>query len=101
MFLTAPKILTSGRFRLAMIGILILQLTTFSTISRADSATLVIKGSTTIMPLARRIGEAFENLHAGLSVKVSGGGSANGIRALINGNADIATSSTFINDKDV
>jgi len=101
MFLPAPNLLTSSRFRLAMIGILILQLTTFSTINRADSTTLVIKGSTTIMPLARRIGGAFENLHPGLSVEVSGGGSATGIRALINGNADIATSSTFIDDKDV
>jgi phosphate transport system substrate-binding protein len=57
---------------------------------------LIIKGSTTILPIAQSIAAAFEQKCPDTQVEVSGGGSAEGIAALIMGEADIATSSTFI-----
>lgn len=64
--------------------------------SHADTANLIIKGSTTILPIAQSIAEEFERQCPNTKVQVSGGGSAEGITALIMGEADIATSSTFI-----
>ena len=67
----------------------------------AESENLVIKGSTTIMPIALSIGAEFEQEHPGVEVQVSGNGSVEGIRALLQGEADIATSSTFIPDPEL
>ena len=64
--------------------------------STAFAETLINKGSTTILPIARSIAAAFEQKCPDTKVEVSGGGSAEGIAALIMGEADIATSSTFI-----
>ena len=62
---------------------------------------LVIKGSTTILPIAQSIAEEFERQCPNTRVQVSGGGSAEGITALIMGEADIATSSTFITEEEL
>jgi phosphate transport system substrate-binding protein len=67
----------------------------------AFAETLIIKGSTTILPIARSIAAAFEQKCPDTKVEVSGGGSAEGIAALIMGEADIATSSTFITRKEL
>ena len=67
----------------------------------ADTTKLVIKGSTTILPIAQRMAEEFELYCENLKVDVSGGGSAEGITALIMGEADIATSSAFINSEEL
>ena len=48
----------------------------FSQSSIAETANLVIKGSTTILPIARSIAEEFEHQCVNVTVKVSGGGSA-------------------------
>lgn len=67
----------------------------------ADTATLVVKGSTTILPIAQRVAEAFEQHSEDVKVWVSGGGSAEGILALVLGEADIATSSSFISEHEL
>lgn len=68
----------------------------------ADTANLVVKGSTTILPIAQRMAEAFEQYRQGdVKVWVSGGGSAEGILALVMGEADIATSSSFITEHEL
>jgi phosphate transport system substrate-binding protein len=77
-------------------ALLLTGLLALSHTSHADTANLVIKGSTTILPIAQSIAEEFERQCPGTTVEVSGGGSAEGITALIMGKADIATSSTFI-----
>ena len=62
---------------------------------------VVIKGSTTVLPIAQKVGEAYMKEHPGVKISISGGGSGNGIKALIDGSTDIADSSRFIKSKEV
>lgn len=65
------------------------------------AGTLVIKGSTTVLPIAQKAAEQFMKTHKDTNVSVSGGGSGNGIKALIDGTTDIADSSRFIKNKEI
>jgi phosphate transport system substrate-binding protein len=65
----------------------------------ADSIT--IKGSTTVLPIAQKAAEAYMKEYPNVKISISGGGSGNGIKALIDGTTDIADSSRFIKDKEV
>ncbi len=60
-----------------------------------------IKGSTTVLPIAMKIKEAYEAQNKDVNITVSGGGSGNGIKALIDGSTDIADASRFIKDKEI
>jgi len=62
---------------------------------------VVIKGSTTVLPIAQAAAEEFMKLNPGVNISVSGGGSGNGIKAIIDGSCDIADSSRFIKDKEI
>jgi len=62
---------------------------------------IVIKGSTTVLPIVQAIGEVFGEQHPEIKISISGGGSGNGIKALIDGTCNIATSSRFIKEKEV
>ncbi|MBN1277260.1 MAG: phosphate ABC transporter substrate-binding protein [Deltaproteobacteria bacterium] len=63
--------------------------------------TIVIKGSTTVLPIAQAVSEAYMKINPGVNISISGGGSGNGIKALIDKSTDIANSSRFIKDKEV
>ncbi len=63
--------------------------------------TLVIKGSTTVLPVAQVASEAYMKMHQDVNISLSGGGSGNGIKALIDGSTDIANSSRFIKDNEI
>lgn len=63
--------------------------------------TLVIKGSTTIMPIAKKIAESFMEKNPGIQVSVSGEGSEAGLKALIDGDTTIASASRFITQEEV
>jgi phosphate transport system substrate-binding protein len=65
----------------------------------ADS--VVIKGSTTVLPVAQGTLEAFMKANPGVQMSLSGGGSGEGIKALIDKNTDIATSSREIKGKEI
>ena len=65
------------------------------------AGSIVIKGSTTVLPIAQKAAEDFMKMNADISISVSGGGSGNGIKAIIDGTCDIADSSRFIKDKEV
>jgi phosphate transport system substrate-binding protein len=67
----------------------------------ANAGTIVIKGSTTVLPIAQKVAEAFMKDHPDISISISGGGSGNGIKAIIDGTTDIADSSRFIKDKEL
>jgi phosphate transport system substrate-binding protein len=54
---------------------------------------LVIKGSTTVLPIAQAASEAYMKLHPGVNISLSGGGSGDGIKALLDGLCDAANSS--------
>ena len=62
---------------------------------------LVIKGSTTVLPIAQKTVEAFMKENPDIKISLSGGGSSNGIKALIDGTTDVANASRFIKDKEV
>ncbi|HMA68114.1 MAG TPA: phosphate ABC transporter substrate-binding protein [Desulfosalsimonadaceae bacterium] len=62
---------------------------------------LQIKGSTTVLPIAQKAAEEFMKIYPDVNVTVSGGGSGNGIKALIDGNTDIADASRFIKQEEV
>jgi phosphate transport system substrate-binding protein len=85
----------------AAVALLLTGLMALTHTSHADTVNLVIKGSTTILPIAQSIAEEFERQCPDTKVQVSGGGSAEGITALIMGEADIATSSTFITEEEL
>jgi len=59
----------------------------------ARGGVLRIKGSDTMLLLARRWAEEYMRRNPDVAVYVEGGGSALGIRALINGEADLCTAS--------
>jgi phosphate transport system substrate-binding protein len=67
----------------------------------AFAGNVVIKGSTTVLPIAQKAAEDFMRMNAGINISVSGGGSGNGIKAIIDGTTDIADSSRFIKEKEI
>ncbi|SRR6056297_151935 len=65
------------------------------------AGSLVIKGSTTVLPVAQKCAEDFMAIHPEVDISVSGGGSGNGIKALIDGSTNIADASRFIKGEEV
>jgi phosphate transport system substrate-binding protein len=54
-----------------------------------------------VLPIAQKVAEAYMKVDPSVKISVSGGGSGNGIKALIDGTTDIADSSRFIKDEEV
>ena len=67
----------------------------------ATAGNLVIKGSTTVLPISQIAVEDYMKAHPDVNISLSGGGSSNGIKAIIDGSTDIANASRFIKDKEV
>lgn len=65
------------------------------------SGELVIKGSTTILPIAQKAAEAYMAENPEVKISLAGGGSGNGIKAIIDGTAAIGNASRFIRQKEV
>ncbi|MEE9934659.1 MAG: phosphate ABC transporter substrate-binding protein [Deltaproteobacteria bacterium] len=82
----------------AALGLMLLSVTAGVSFA-ADS--IVIKGSTTVLPVAQGTLEAFMKANPGIQMSLSGGGSGEGIKALIDKTTDIATSSREIKDKEI
>lgn len=79
---------------LAAVMVLALSLT-------AQAAGMTVKGSTTVLPIMQKAVEAYMKANPGITISVSGGGSGNGIKAIIDGSTDIAMASRFMKDKEV
>jgi phosphate transport system substrate-binding protein len=62
---------------------------------------IVIKGSTTVLPIAQAALEAYMRVNPGAKISLSGGGSGEGIKALVDGSTNIATSSREIKGNEV
>jgi phosphate transport system substrate-binding protein len=67
----------------------------------ASAGSIRMDGSTTVLPIAQKVVEAYMKEHPDVNISVSGGGSGNGIKALIDGTTDIADSSRFLKDEEV
>jgi len=63
--------------------------------------TLTIQGSSTVLPIAQKAAEVYMENNSDVSISVRGGGSGNGIAALIDGAVDIADASRFIKQEEV
>lgn len=79
---------------------MIAALTLMSSVCFADSS-IVIKGSTTVLPVAQGTLEAFMKQNPGVQMSLSGGGSGEGIKALIDKTASIANSSREIKKEEI
>lgn len=75
--------------------------TVMITTTFAYAGNLVMKGSTTVLPIAQKAVEAYMSEHPDVKISLSGGGSGNGIKAIIDGSTDIANASRFIKGKEV
>ncbi len=73
----------------------------FLSVTPGWAGNLVIKGSTTVLPIAQKVAEAYMKQHPDVKISLEGGGSGNGMKALVDGSTDIADSSRFIKDKEV
>lgn len=62
---------------------------------------VTVQGSTTVLPFVQRAAEEFMLKNPSVSISVRGGGSGNGIAALIDSTVDIAVSSRFIKPDEV
>jgi phosphate transport system substrate-binding protein len=71
------------------------------TANMAFAGNIVIKGSTTVLPIAQKVAEAYMKQNPEVKITISGGGSGNGIKAIIDGSTDIADSSRFIKSDEV
>ncbi len=82
---------------------LVICLAAFSGCSKGGSSDskIIIKGSTTVLPVAQKAVEAYSKSNTSVSISISGGGSGNGIKALIDGSTDIANSSREMKDEEI
>jgi phosphate transport system substrate-binding protein len=65
----------------------------------ADS--IIIKGSTTVLPISQAALEAYTKINKGVQISLSGGGSGEGIKALIDKSTDIGNSSREIKKEEI
>lgn len=70
----------------------------FVPIAHAQSRSITVKGSDTMVILGQRWAETYMGKNQGVTVQVTGGGSGTGIASLINGTCDIAESSRPMKD---
>lgn len=81
--------------------VMIVALTMVLACGTAFGQGIVIKGSTTVLPVAQKTLEAYMKANPGVNISLSGGGSGDGIKALVDKMTDIANSSREIKEKEV
>ena len=82
--------------KVALASLLVLALS-----ATAWAGEIVINGSTTVLPIMQKVAEAYMGLHKDVTLSVSGGGSGNGIKALIDGTTNICMASRQMKDKEI
>ncbi len=70
------------------------------TASRAGD-TIVVNGSTTVLPIGQATAEAYMKKNPGVNISLSGGGSGNGVKALIDGTTQVAMSSRQMKKEEI
>ncbi len=67
----------------------------------AQAQSIRVDGSTTVLPAMQKMVEAYMKANPGVNITVSGGGSGNGIKAIIDGTTSIAMSSREMKPKEL
>ena len=62
---------------------------------------IVVNGSTTVLPIGQATAEAFMKKNPNVNISLSGGGSGDGIKALIDKSTDIANSSREMKKEEI
>lgn len=65
------------------------------------TGSITVEGSDTLVNVAQAWAEAYQEAEPGVMISVKGGGSGNGIAALINGTVDFANASRNIKDEEI
>lgn len=84
-----------------MVLLMVLIMTTLMISAPAAAAEITITGSTTVMPIAESIAKAYMDQHSKTVISITGGGSGNGIKAIIDGTTDIGNASRFIKEQEL
>lgn len=71
-----------------------------TTEAEGTTGTVSVVGSTTVQPVAQSIADEFASVEPGISVEVQGIGSSAGIKAAIDGTADIGASSRELKEEE-
>jgi len=69
---------------------------TAASATAAQTETLTLTGSTTVLPIAQAVADAYMANNSNVNIQVSGGGSGVGIQAIINNKVDIGMSSAAV-----
>lgn len=69
--------------------------------SASAATSMTVNGSTTVLPIMQMAVEAYMKANPDVSISVSGGGSGNGIKSIIDSTTDIAMASRFMKDSEV
>lgn len=86
------KLFKSLMFCAAVMGL------TMGSAIAADKITMT--GSTTVLPIAQKAAEVYMSKHPDVSISVAGTGSGDGVKAIIDGSADIGNASRDMKDKE-
>jgi phosphate transport system substrate-binding protein len=90
------------RFLFALFALMLSSIAAFSFVPAVTAAEeIVITGSTTVLPVMQKAGEAFMAANPDIALAISGGGSGNGIKALNEKLCHIAMSSRDIKGSEV
>ncbi len=84
-FITALAVLSTGSFMAC---------------TKNSGKKVIIKGSTTVLPITQKAAEAYRKSNK-VSISIEGSGSGNGIKALIDGSCDIANASRAMKGKEL
>lgn len=77
----------------------VLALTVAGTSAMAETK-ITMNGSTTVLPIAQKAAEVYMQKNPGVNITVSGTGSGDGIKSIIDGTADIGNASRDMKDKE-
>lgn len=66
--------------------------------SSAAANSVHLRGSTTLLPIAQTVAEAYMHEHPDVRIVISGGGTERGYKAIVDGTADIAMASSSARD---
>lgn len=89
-----------GKFKL-FVSLVLISFLLYGSPIMATETIVVVKGSTTVLPIAQSCAEVFMEENPAISISVQGGGSGVGIASLIDGTCNIATASRPIKEKEI